>query len=1625
MSIPTPQKLELYRFFAVAYNAAPGVEYLNQVDTAFNGGMSVAQIVEVFTTKHEFTDVYAESMAPADFATLLVNNVVKNSAGAEAKAEAVADIVEALAAGWSRGKVIYQIFSNLSDKDADDATWGDTSQQMENQVAVAQHFTEVQNVNTTDLTALRAVLLPVTETTDVSTTAKLEDFISTAVRGTSVNSTLTYSSNTFLESAANDGSISNTLTINLVGSETFVGENGASLQGAVVNNVPAGLTAVLIKTSDTTAQLSLTGHALSHANANDVFNLTVTFSDASYAGGKASFVTSTTKALNIDFFDPVSYAYVPPSFTVAETDGVVSFGGNAVGDITISITGGTGTFSREGITATTTVPAVQAKVITGSSDAGETWRLATTIGSGSVTFDGQGGNDKVILADGGNTVSLNLTSIESVDGGSGNDNLSVTSSTGVVIDGKAGNDVISGGAGADSIYGGAGNDVFVYAAVADLLTDATVSGGADSDTIQFTANATVVDSNFAHADTVETLLLSGAGAQSVTFDGTVAQTVGIRTITATASTVASTIDISGTTAGLTINAGSGADIITGGSGADTITGGAGADTISAGDGNDTLVYLLQADLYSGAALVDSITGGNGTDRLLVGTSGTTFTVGSGVSFARANTIEKIESVANTAAVSITLNADADTAGIRTVDLSAGSSATGNVIDVSSFTHDTTLTGSSTGATAMIGGAGADTITGGSAADTITGGAGIDSLVGGAGDDTYVYTSSAEFVTGTAVVDSINDTSGTADRALISGAISIANTMSLARAVGVDQVVAASDATARVHSIAISSDASLQDVRVINLSGSSNASSTGTVDLTGVTAGVAVTGVAAGNNTLTGGSGADTITGGSAADTITGGAGIDSLVGGAGDDTYVYTSSAEFVTGTAVVDSINDTSGTADRALISGAISIANTMSLARAVGVDQVVAASDATARVHSIAISSDASLQDVRVINLSGSSNASSTGTVDLTGVTAGVAVTGVAAGNNTLTGGSGADTITGGSAADTITGGLGADTISAGDGNDTLVYLLQADLYSGAALVDSITGGNGTDRLLVGTSGTTFTVGSGVSFARANTIEKIESVANTAAVSITLNADADTAGIRTVDLSAGSAAVGNVIDVSSFTHDTTLTGSSTGATAMTGGAGADTITGGSAADTITGGAGSDSIDAGSGNDVLVFASASELSGDATVVGNTGTDTIRMDTLTNALTLVSSDFAHVNSVETLALNGTGAQTVTLGTETNNAFSAGTITITTQATATSLNLDGSMSNHSLYVTGTNNADTIIGGTVADTLLGGSGNDIITGNGGADSLDGGAGNDTFRFASASELSTDATVIGGSETDTIVFTAVTSVVDSDFAKVNTVEAVQFSSGANSIVLGTAAYNAGIRTVIGGTGNDTITTSGVDAERGSLTIDLTSGGTDTLLIKNADIGNNGTTGSLHGLGGQVYDSNHSNATTLNDTIAYWTNAPASENTGISAVTINGFTAGNGGDKIMYLLGSTDVSVGGYADNVSLTTNNLAGLAVNSVIEIASTFQIPSGGTNLGAVATMLDQLNNVQNGTYYIIIYDGTSANSNAYLYVATATEGDGFDFADNNGAANGYDTDTVELLAVINGVGGDTFTSLNFI
>jgi len=163
MALTSTVKTELYRFFSIAFNAAPGVTYMNQLAEAANAGMTVPQIVEVFTAKPQFTAVYPAFLTSQEFANKLVTNVVGASADDAAKAEAAADIAAALGAGWSKGKVIYQIFTNLAALSGD-AKWGGTADQLANKVVYAQYFTETLMRDTTDLPTLQAAIAGVTAT---------------------------------------------------------------------------------------------------------------------------------------------------------------------------------------------------------------------------------------------------------------------------------------------------------------------------------------------------------------------------------------------------------------------------------------------------------------------------------------------------------------------------------------------------------------------------------------------------------------------------------------------------------------------------------------------------------------------------------------------------------------------------------------------------------------------------------------------------------------------------------------------------------------------------------------------------------------------------------------------------------------------------------------------------------------------------------------------------------------------------------------------------------------------------------------------------------------------------------------------------------------------------------------------------------------------------------------------------------------------------------------------------------------------------------------------------------------------------------------------------------------------
>ncbi|MDO9140336.1 MAG: DUF4347 domain-containing protein, partial [Methylobacter sp.] len=133
-------------------------------------------------------------------------------------------------------------------------------------------------------------------------------FDSFTIKNATAKPAITYSATTFAEADANDGSLTDSITLTLDG-DTFTGTNGQPLTGANVTNVPAGLTAVVTKTSDTVATVTLTGKATAHASTNDVTNLTIMLGNGAFTGGNATKVTNATKSdLVIDFADPAPSA---------------------------------------------------------------------------------------------------------------------------------------------------------------------------------------------------------------------------------------------------------------------------------------------------------------------------------------------------------------------------------------------------------------------------------------------------------------------------------------------------------------------------------------------------------------------------------------------------------------------------------------------------------------------------------------------------------------------------------------------------------------------------------------------------------------------------------------------------------------------------------------------------------------------------------------------------------------------------------------------------------------------------------------------------------------------------------------------------------------------------------------------------------------------------------------------------------------------------------------------------------------------------------------------------------------------------------------------------------------------
>ncbi len=222
---------------------------------------------------------------------------------------------------------------------------------------------------------------------------------------------------------------------------------------------------------------------------------------------------------------------------------------------------------------------------------------------------------------------------------------------------------------------------------------------------------------------------------------------------------------------------------------------------------------------------------------------------------------------------------------------------------------------------------------------------------------------------------------------------------------------------------------------------------------------------------------------------------------------------------------------------------------------------------------------------------------------------------------------------------------------------------------------------------------------------------------------------------------------------------------------------------------------------------------------------------------------------------------------------------------TELAKEAGRSNGNDTIDGGGSDDFIFGQEGNDTIHGGSGNDIINGGSGADILNGDAGNDTFLLANG-EFAAGESIDGGADSDTIVLTNATTV---DF---------------------TTGTITSVETLIGSTGNDTVTLSGAQLN-GFTSINLGDGTADTINLTSTSTGLN----SLSNTALQGVEAISAAGAATGVTINVSNQTEGFTITGSSGA--NSITGGSGNDTIIGAQSDTLLSGGGGADTLQIGAN------------------------------------------------------------------------------------------------------------
>jgi len=510
------------------------------------------------------------------------------------------------------------------------------------------------------------------------------------------------------------------------------------------------------------------------------------------------------------------------------------------------------------------------------------------------TFFGTGAaTDQLVLGNFDNSIIVN--GIETVTGGTANDIISVTGSTGAVINGGDGLDNLTGGDGADTITGGTGDDIYNASKGADVY-DAGSDGS--NDTLQFLLTDHMAD--FVHDsnnltiefdradDTTHTLTVTdhfnGSDLAQVTMDieenGTLITRIMSTGISATAAV--NTI-LAGTTGADTLTGNTGDDVLFGADGVDTLIGGGGNDFFDGGAGADIITGGTGDDVYYVSDGHDTITTGGGQDRLLFESD--MHVAGAVLSGSGNLTIEYDNEFGTTDFVTISGHVSGDALYEVTFDIDEdGTVETYRVATTDTApTAEGALIAGTSAAETLSGGAGNDVLFGEGLGDRLIGGDGDDFLDGGDGDDTLEGGAGNDIFYAADGDDTVTAGSGV-DTLAIDHDLDLNNVIFD----GTDVTFNMEDDFGGTHSVLIdghSTDALEQVQADLDFDGTSELYkfAVSTDDITSATEDYLVAGTT-GVDTITGGSGNDVIIGNAGADTLNGGNGDDWFDGGAGADT---------------------------------------------------------------------------------------------------------------------------------------------------------------------------------------------------------------------------------------------------------------------------------------------------------------------------------------------------------------------------------------------------------------------------------------------------------------------------------------------------------------------------------------------------------------------------------------------------------------------------------------------------------------------------------------------------------------------------------------------------------------------